>query len=216
MSEARWDDITYMINYGLESQRNIAGLNRVTTDIVKKREFDDVLAAFQELLGIAEDAESGRMLEKERRLGELREVFTKQRIELLMEGKLLQELRHTNDAYIAKLKEEIREAQEYCEERYRSDNVRAALDHGLVILNGRITEMITSTTVAESFSAQIEVAEKNCLNMADRIWNALVTILPLLQGRISMESSRTVIRQTREIILGNIREIDIRSRVEWI
>ncbi len=216
MNEARWDDIGFVINYGLETQRNIADLNTITSDIIRKRKFDTVLAAFQEMLELAEQAGSGRLVENEQRLKELREEFTKQRIEILMEGKLLQELRHTNDAYIAKLKEEIREAQEYSGERYKSDSVRAALDHGLVVLNGRITEMITSTTVAESFSAQTEMSEKNCFNMADRIWNALVTILPLLEGRISMESSRTVITQTRELIMGNIREIGIRSRTEWI
>ncbi len=208
MDNARWDDINYVVDYGLESQRSIADLNQLVSDIVKNRTYDEELSALRELLDIAEQTEKETLVERERRLEEIREQFTRQRIGLLKEGKLLQALHHANEACIVKLKSEIRKAQEYCKERFRNDTAGAATDHRLTVLNGRLTELITSVTVAESFSAQIGLSEKNCFDMAERIWNALVTILPLLRGRISMESSRTVITQTREMILRNIREWD--------
>ncbi len=206
MGEARWDDITFVVNYGLESQRDIADLNETVSDIVQKRKYDAELAALRELLAVAEQTENGPLVEKERRLEEIREFFVKKRIELLMEAQLLHALKDTNDAYVVKMRKEIREAGEYYRTRFQQDAAKAATDHKLTVLNGRITELITSVTVAESFSAQIGLSEKNSLAMAERIWNALVTILPLMRGRISVESSRTVILETRDMILQSIRK----------
>ena len=198
-----WKDMTSILNFGLESQRNIADLNKVASEIIKQRNYDDVVNNVKELLVIADAAtgeETMELVKKERCLDKLEAEFSRTHVEIMKECKLLEELRHANEAYIQKITEEIAEA----EDAIKNKTLRASkqLDWKALenVLRKRITELHTSKTVAESFSAQIKLAEENGAAMADKIWNSTVTILPLLRGRISMETGKTVISQAKKLI----------------
>ena len=212
MSNIELNDVTAILNYGLESQRCVADVNTVASDIIKHREYDEVLECFRELLSIAGNVDMQEVLKKERRLDELSAQFMKQRIELAKEGKVLQELRHTNEAYILRLDDEIKEAQEYLDGGMGKQKKNLDLMMLKGTLKKRIYELMTSRTVAESFTAQIKISEENCFSMSDKAWNATVTIIPLLRGRISMEGNRTVIERTQNIIRENMTELEGKLR----
>lgn len=206
-----WKDVSSILQYGLESQRSIADLNNVASEIIKKRNFDEVIDGIRELISVAGEKDDHSLAQKERRLDELQEKFERFRIELAMEGRLLRELRITNDAYVMKIDDEIKKAEEYRQKvlptEGRNADVRARGD----LLKKRIYELMTSKTVAESFSAQIKLSEENCISMADRIWNVVVTTLPLLRGRITMETSKTVITKARELLREDLKEISVNA-----
>ncbi|MBP5282811.1 MAG: hypothetical protein J6Z22_09980 [Lachnospiraceae bacterium] len=212
MSSYEFSDQTSIIQFGLESQRNVADINTVATEIIKKREFDGVLACFKELLSISGDVDMNELLKKERRLDALGAELMKQRIELAKEGKLLQELRNTNDAYILELDDEIKYANDYLKNTLgkmkKTMEVRVMID----ILKKRTYELMTSKTVATSFSAQIKLSEDNCFSMSDRAWSAAVTILPLLRGRISMEANQTAIERAQQLLRDNMIEMEAKVK----
>ena len=201
----KWKDVTSILQFGLESQKNIADLNKVTSEIIKKRDYDEVVGCVQELMNVAKEESRLPLVEKERRLDKLQEKFEKYRIELAMEGKLLRELRATNDAYASKIDAEIKEAEEYRKKvlptEGRNGDVRARND----LLKKRLYELMTSRTVAQNFSAQIKLSEENCTTISARICNVAVTTLPLLRGRISMETGKTVIAKTQEMLRANLK-----------
>lgn len=194
-----WNNATAILNFGLETQKDIADLNDVASEIIKKRNYDDLMQAFRALLLLAEEEGEISLVKKEEHLEELQKKLIQMRIELVKEGKLLQELRNTNECYVNRISEEI----EAGRERLKSD---ADLND---VLEKRIRELMTSKTVAESFSAQLKYAMDNSSAMADRIWEALMTLLPLMRGRISLKTNQTMIEETQKTIKKWLKDIEI-------
>ena len=194
-----WNNATAILNFGLETQKDIADLNDVASEIIKKRNYDDLMQAFRALLLLAEEEGDISLAEKEEHLEELQKKMIQMRIELVKEGKLLLELRNTNECYVNRISEEI----EAGRERLKSD---ADLND---VLEKRIRELMTSKTVAESFSAQLKYAMDNSNAMADRLWEALMTLLPLMRGRISLKTNQTMIEETQKTIKKWLKDIEV-------
>lgn len=205
MDDRRWLETADIINYGLASQKDMAALNSVATSVIRNRDYDRVLKCFDELLKVSAEAEAGKLAQKEQHIDRIKEEFLKSRIEILKEANLLKELRHTNEAYIGKIVAEIAEAQKYCD-GHPYDPAKKA-DAQMELLKKRIYELTTSKIVAENFSAQLKLSEDNSFDMAEKIWNALVTIVPLLKGNISLETGRSVITGARKLIEDNMSAI---------
>ena len=199
-----WKSVAAIVNYGLESQRNIADLNRVSSEIIQQRNYDEVLNCFQQLLAVSGEQSEGDLVKKERYLDELQAELTSHRLEIMKEGILLEQLRHTNEDYTLVLEEEIKEAETYLKVGLPAEGRVIDAASRREVLRKRIGELRTSKTVAESFSAQFALSENNCKAMAKRIWNVVVTVIPLLRGRITMETSQTVIQQAQKILRESV------------
>ena len=116
MDDKNWRETADILNYGLNSQRDIADLNSVASSVIRNRDYTQVLKCFDELLNVSAEAETGELAQKQQHIDRIKEEFTRSRIEILKEANLLKELRHTNEAYIEKIGVEIAEAQKYCDE----------------------------------------------------------------------------------------------------
>ncbi len=195
----RLKDAVSVIDYGLKSQYDIAELNRTVSEIINKRDYSGVLKAFDELLAVAGTDTVGELSQRQQRIEEISEELTRSRIEIMKEARLLQQLRFANDVYVVRIGGEIKEAQRYCDEE------KPALEERI---RKRIYELTTSKVVAENFSAQIKLSEDNCFDMAEKIWNALVTIVPLLRSSISLETGENLIVQTKMLISESLKEIE--------
>lgn len=199
-----WKSVAAIVNYGLESQRNIADLNKVSSEIIQQRNYDEVLNCFQQLLAVSGEQSEGDLVKKERYLDELQAELTNHRLEIMKEGILLEQLRHTNEDYTLVLEEEIKEAETYLKVGLPAEGRVIDAASRREVLRKRIGELRTSKTVAESFSAQLALSENNCKAMSKRIWNVVVTVIPLLRGRITMETSQTVIQQAQKILRESV------------
>ena len=195
----RLKDAVSVIDYGLRTQYDIAELNKTVSEIINKREYSGVLKAFDELLKEAGSDAVGELADRQQRIEEISEELTRSRIDIMKEARLLQQLRFTNDVYAVRISDEIKEAQRYCDEEKPAQEE---------LIRKRIYQLTTSKVVAENFSAQIKLSEDNCLDMAEKIWNALVTIVPLLRSSISMETGENVLIQTKLLISESMKEIE--------
>lgn len=191
----KFDDVSSILEYGLESQNNVVALNKLATKRIRESNFSDLMGLLDELMFMAGDVDLRSLAEKESRIEELRGDLAKERMELLKEAKLMEALRYANDAYLLRIDEEIREAQD----SLKSPSFLEALDaHSKTnVLKKRIYELNTTMAVAKSFSEQLKLSENNYVSMADRVWSVLNQLIPLLRGRISMETGKLTIAEAR-------------------
>ena len=202
----KFHDMSSVLNFGLGSQHGVADLNRVTTKIIKGREYDELLSMFKELSSFVSDEGTEQLPEREKRMDEMEEVMKKLHMEILKEKQLLQELRHMNDYYARRLDEEIL----YAEGWIKAGSVGgSAVDirERIRAMEKRIQELRTTRTVADSFSAQIKLSEDNCGSMADRIWKILVDVLPLLRGRLAVQTNKQTQTEVRRLLRENESEL---------
>ena len=129
-------------------------------------------------------------------------------IELIKEGTLLRQLRLTNDTYAEVVRNEIEEARNYYNHGGETDPNKEDFRFRKDMIGKRIQELTTSQKVAESFSPQIRISEDNCFKMADRIWDTLVSVMPLLRSKIAMENSKTILSQTRKMIRDALNDME--------
>lgn len=199
MNKDKFADMVSILNCGLGTQNRLADLNKLVSERIGETDFGSVQNLFDELLAIVKETDDKNAAQTKSRLQELQSEFAHVRIEMLKEAKLQQALKLTNDIYVAKLEEEIREANEYLSElaKGKQQDARTRAD----VLKKRIQELHVTKTVGDSFSEQIKLTEDNLLAMSERIWNVLMQIMPLLRGRLIMESNSRVMAQTKKLIM---------------
>ena len=204
MSADRFADMTSILNFGLGSQNRLADLNKLVAERVGHKEFGQVQELFKELLEVSGEVDDNKLAQKERQLQELQSEFAEIRIEMIKEAKLLQALRVTNEIYVARLDEEIREANDYLTDLKTANlhDKKARAD----VLHKRIQELHTTKAVGDSFSQQMKLTEDSLNAMSDRIWNVLMHIMPLLRGRCMVDNSRGMLAETRKLIMECARD----------
>lgn len=197
MNNDQFKDMTSILNYGLGSQNRLADLNKLVSQRIKTADYSEMQELFEEVISIAKDQDVKHLAQKEQRLDELQGSFSAMRIELIKEANLLQALRDANDAYVGQLEKDIQEAQAYLKGPATGDpqDARARGD----VLRKRIQELLTTKAVGESFSEQIKLTEVNLFAMADRLWNVLMNLLPLLRGRISAQTARLLMKEMQKM-----------------
>lgn len=202
----KFDDVSSILEYGLENQNNVVALNKLATQRIRESSFSGLMELMDELLFMAGDVDIRSLAEKESRIEELRADLAKERMELLKEAKLMEALRRVNDVYLLRIDEEIKEAQE----SLKSPSFLEALDaHSKTnVLKKRIYELNTTKTVAKSFSEQMKLSENNYVSMADRVWSVLNQLIPLLRGRISMETGKMTIAEARRQLRKHVVAIE--------
>ena len=204
MSNIIFDDVTSVLQYGLESQNKIAKLNQLASARIRERNFDELTELMDELLFMAGDADIRSLADKERHIEEYRSRLSRERMELLKEARLQQALREVNDSYALQIGMEIQEAKNALE----APTLKNALDvHSKTnVLRKRIQELSLSKTVAESFSEQLRLTQEQYSAMAERTWSVLTQMIPLLRGRVSMDASKLTISEARRMLRDHLSE----------
>ena len=178
--------LTDILNHGLGSQNRLAELNKLVTGRIKSMDHSKLHGMINELLAIAEEPDINKITDKEKRLDDLNSSFSDIRIDILKEAELLRALRMTNDAYIAKLDEELKEAEEYLKKPV--DKERADSYARYDTMQKRAQELTLTRSVGLSFSKQISLSADNLTSLSDRVWTVQMNLIPLLRGRISAET----------------------------
>ncbi len=189
---------TDILNHGLGSQNRLAELNKLVTERIKSMDHSKLHGMINELLAIAEEPDINKITDKEKRLDDLNSSFSDIRIDILKEAELLRALRMTNDAYIARLDEELKEAEEYLKKPV--ENERADSYTGYDTMQKRAQELTLTRSVGLSFSKQISLSADNLTSLSDRVWNVQMNLIPLLRGRISAETLK-IMRDELDTIL---------------
>ena len=177
---------TDILNHGLGSQNRLAELNKLVTERIKSMDHSKLHGMINELLAIAEEPDINKITDKEKRLDDLNSSFSDIRIDILKEAELLRALRMTNDAYISRLDEELKEAEEYLKKPV--ENERADSYTRYDTMQKRAQELTLTRSVGLSFSKQISLSADNLTSLSDRVWNVQMNLIPLLRGRISAET----------------------------
>ena len=116
----------------------------------------------------------------------------------MKEKELLSAFRVTNDSLIEQLAKDILEATELLKD---PDFLNRPDSHEIGnALKNRSGELNTTLAVAKSFSAQIKLSEDNLNQAANRIWDALMHIMPLIRGRLTAENSTLVIEEIKRMM----------------
>lgn len=200
MKNNTFKDMTSVMIFGSESQNRLADLNKLVSEEIKNTDQSRLQVMLKDLLSIAADTDLKKMAEKEKFLDGMESDFAKMRIELLKEANLMQAFRYTNDTYLEQLMQEITQAREALKDPIKDGKDAKTLAE---TLNKRIQELSTTESVGESFSAQIKLAEDNYFAMADRVWDVMMHIIPLLRGRMTVERSKAMTDTLRKLIMEN-------------
>ena len=186
MNTDKFSTPTDILNHGLGSQNRLAELNKLVTGRIKSMDHSKLHGMINELLAIAEEPDINKITDKEKRLDDLNSSFSDIRIDILKEAELLRALRMTNDAYISRLDEELKEAEEYLKKPV--ENERADSYTRYDTMQKRAQELTLTRSVGLSFSKQISLSADNLTSLSDRVWNVQMNLIPLLRGRISAET----------------------------
>lgn len=186
MNKEKFSTPTDILNHGLGSQNRLAELNKLVTGRIKSMDHSKLHGMINELLAIAEEPDINKITDKEKRLDDLNSSFSDIRIDILKEAELLRALRMTNDAYISRLDEELKEAEEYLKKPV--ENERADSYTRYDTMQKRAQELTLTRSVGLSFSKQISLSADNLTSLSDRVWNVQMNLIPLLRGRISAET----------------------------
>ncbi len=191
-------NVTSTLKYGLDSQQLISELNRTANEVMKKTDFQPVMEIFGELLALTK--KNNELDYSQNQVDALESELTSWQIELLKEKMLLLGFWELNESYLARIDGEIKNA-----------NVRARLDTydirgGLV--QSRIYELETTKTVATSFSAQLKLYEDTLGNVANRVEEALVNVIPLLRSKLGQEERKKKLSDAGKILRLKLKEMD--------
>lgn len=191
-------NVTSTLKYGLDSQQLISELNRTANEVMKKTDFQPVMEIFGELLALTK--KNNELDYSQNQVDALESELTSWQIELLKEKMLLLGFWELNESYLARIDGEIKNA-----------NDRARLDlfdirGGLV--QSRIYELETTKTVATSFSAQLKLYEDTLGNMANRVEEALVNVIPLLRSKLGQEERKKKLSDAGKILRLKLKEMD--------
>lgn len=204
-------DVSAILNYGLGIQHEIADLNQAASLIMRQRDFGEIFGYFDEIMAMASETGEREMDATARRLDDICDRFLEWRIDLIKESHLLKELRGVNEIYLAEIIEGIEEAEAVLKKGIVKDNeVREMGDNSLEnTLKKRINELRTTQSVAQSFSAQLQLALDNCSAMAERIWNVQVNLIPLVRTRVLIDAGQKTMRETKLLIRKNVKDMEL-------
>ena len=198
MSRTEFKEVIDILNLGALSQNRLAELNSLVTKRINDTDHTGIYRLFDELLAIAEVKDIKELAGKEKRLDELENAMSEERIELLKEAQLLDALIMTNNSYIELLDKDIAIAKKYLDSPISEElqDVYTLYD----TMQKRSQELILTKNVAASFSEQIRLSENTLLSLASRISYIRANYIPLLRGRISADTARILAAELKKNI----------------
>ena len=182
-------DKVSIMNYGVDTQHDLATLSETVSDIVKEKDYSDIKELNDALSELMSSEDKKTLLYRDAAVTGIKEGLIYKRLELLKEGKLYEQLKNTNDVYITRLSDEISSAEALLE---KIKNSGESPSDALAVsqLKSRVKELKTSKTIAGTLNEQLTFYGKNSASLADRIGAIINTLMPLWESGMAMSVNK--------------------------
>ena len=208
MDQLNINDTMSIINYGVNVQNMLSELSACAFNIIKEIDLKDISGLLSELLDFfkSDVAKDMSFSETEKYIDTMSDKLKEQRIELLKDCEMFEQLCVVNREYINEIVALVEHAREVVEEmRDRSLSGDEKLRLGT--LEKRVRELEMSQTVAYSFEPQIKVVQENEAQMAEKIQSALVNALALWKRQQVAVENKESTADTNALIMQGINEL---------
>lgn len=208
MEQLNTNDIMSIMNYGVNVQNMLSELSACAFNIIKEIDLKDISGLLSELLDFFKSDTAGDMSfsEKENYIDGMSDRLNEQRIELLKDCEMFEQLCVVNRTYINEIVGLVEHAKGVIEE-LRDHHLSSDEKLRLGTLEKRIHELEMSQTVAYSFEPQIKVVQENEAQMAEKIQSALVNALALWKRQQLSEENKESTQDTNALIMQGINEL---------
>lgn len=208
MDELNIKDTMSIINYGVNIQNMMSDLSECATGIVRNIELKDINDLLSDMLHFFKTDVKGNMTvtEKERQIDIMSDKLKGQRVGLLKDCEMLEQLCLVNRQYISEISALIEHAKEVMENE-KQNPLSADDKMRLSTLEKRIRELEMSQTVAYSFEPQLKVVQENEAQMAEKIQSALVNALSLWKRQQASVQNKESAEDTNALIMEGINEL---------
>lgn len=206
MEELNIQETMTIINYGVQVQNKLLELSNCAFAIVRGIDLDDTAELLSEILSYFKantKMTATERAEAEHDINVMSAQLSEQRIKLLKECELLEQLCNVNKTYSDELGELIAHAQDV-EEEMKERKLTSDERMRLSTLNKRIKELETTQTVAFSFAPQINIVKENEAQMAEKIQSALINVMALWKRQNAIEYNADSAEEASRKIMENI------------
>ncbi|MBR6003626.1 MAG: toxic anion resistance protein [Lachnospiraceae bacterium] len=201
MGKIDLNDKLSIINYGVGIQHKLADLNEVVSEIVRDKDYSNITGLYDALTKLMSANDDKTPFYTESAIRGIREELLKNRVELLKECKLYEELRNTNNVYLTELSAEITEAQEILSQIPGGKRMTSKS-----MLWNRIQEMKTTKTVAGTLNDQLALYHKNSAALAEKIGSAINTLMPLWESGVSLSVNKKSTQKAFNMLKALLKE----------
>lgn len=208
MDQLNINDTMSIINYGVNIQNMMSDLSECAFGIIRNIELKDISDLLSEMLEYFKSDVNQNIpfADKERRVDAMSDRLKEQRIKLLKDCEMFEQLILVNRRYMDEIIRLVTNAREIVDER-KQQQLTADDKMKLSTLEKRIKELEMSQTVAYSFEPQVKVVQENEAQMAEKIQSALVNALALWKRQQVATENKESTEDANALIMKGIDEL---------